>query len=120
MDPGAWSALHALVLADPAKVRIWQVPHWRLLHHRGGKKTGQVTGMDTGAWAALDAGVNAAQAGRLGANGHGWARLGVSQLALSACWALDEGSLGVVGRALLALDDKLALSSLIDNAALRV
>jgi len=65
--------------------------------------------VDTGAGATLHVPVGANLAGRLGPDGGGHAGTGVLQGAHGAAWALDIGRLGVIGVALVRLDDVLAL-----------
>ena len=74
-------------------------------------QTSQVASVHTRANTPSLAPVDANLAGRLGADGRWHASTRVGQGAHGAAWALDVGSLGVVGHALVRLDDVLALRS---------
>jgi len=108
---GAATALHDLHAgqADGAHAR------------RGaGEQPSQVTGLHTRTDTALGTLVATDLAGRLGADGSGHARTRVGQGAHGTAWALDVGSLGVVGVALVRLDDVLAVSGHHNDAVLLV
>jgi len=85
-----------------------------------GVQTRQVAGVHTRANTALLVLVLANLAGRLGADGGWHASTGVLQGAHGAAWALDVGGLGIVGHALVRLDDVLAVAGHHDDAVLLI
>ena len=120
----AGAALHTLVLALLAQARVGQVPRWAGAHLAWAAaglgcavQTGQTHTLDVGTG---DVAVGAHLAGGLGADGGGHACTRGGQGAHGATWALDVGRLGVVGGALVSLDDVLALRCHHDDAVLLI
>jgi len=120
----AGAALHTLVLAHLAQARVGQVPRrahahltWAATNLGGAEHAGQAHALHVGAG---DAAVAAHLAHRLGADGGWHTSTRVGQAAHGATRALHVGSLGVVGGALVGLDEVLALRSHHNDAVLLI